>query len=150
MLFFIILLLISASVVNYREHFTIELIKKPNLESCWQHISEKFKWKIDNYTEEEKKVLLTMKKLNANSYEDNNKFFPGWNACVIPKEHFPIFNIGPESTAELDLYNPKNPKEDSKGYMRYTNINESPEGYVINLTNHNEQSFKKFLDNFEN
>ena len=145
-LFFIIVLISIVSILGYREHFAIELIKHPNVESCWQHIISTFNWNVDNYDAGQKKVLLTMKKLNADSYEDGNKIFPGWNnSCVIPKEHLPIFNKNSSETAPWDLYNP-DPQVNSQGYMRPTNINEHPGGYVVDLTKHNEKSFQKFLN----
>lgn len=145
-LFFIIILIAIVSVLGYRENFAIELIKHPNVESCWQHIVSTFNWNVDNYDAGQKKVLLTMKKLNADSYEDGNKIFPGWNnSCVIPSEHLPIFNKGSDDTGAWDLYN-ADPKTNSQGYMRQTNLNEHPGGYVVDLTRHNEKSFKKFLN----
>jgi hypothetical protein len=145
-LFFIVVLISIVSILGYRETFVIELIKHPNVESCWQHIVNTFNWNVDNFDAGQKKVLLTMKKLNANSYEDDNKIFPGWNnSCVIPKEHLPIFNKDSGETTPWDLYN-SDPQTNSQGYMRSTNLNEHPGGYVIDLTKHDEKSFQKFLD----
>lgn len=146
-LFVMVVLVVVVSVLNYKEHFNLDFIKRPNLESCWQHIINSYKWNVDSYEEGEKKVLLTMKKLNANSYEDDNKFFPGWNdACVIPKEHIPIYNRDPNDTQNWDLYNPDRPDPNSQGFMRWTKINEHPDGYVVDLNKHDEKSFQRFLN----
>lgn len=154
LLFLIIILVVSLSVIFFNsifkwniEKFTIDLGQNPNLDSCWQSINSIFKWNIDNYDTREKKVLLTMKNLNASYYSDKMQFNPEWtDKCVIPKEHLPIYNKDPNDKADWDLYN-ASPDPNSKGYMRYTNKNvEGPEGYVIDLKKHNSQSFQKFLN----
>jgi hypothetical protein len=145
-LFLIVVLVASVSILGYKENFAIELIKHPNVESCWQHIISTFNWNVDSYDAGQKKVLLTMKKLNADSYESDNKIFPGWNnSCVIPREHLPIFNKSVEESGGWDLYN-NDPQINSKGYMRATNLSEHPGGYVVDLTKHDEKSFQKFLN----
>jgi len=151
LLFLIIVLVVSISVIffNYthKETFTIDLVESPNLDSCWQSIANVFKWNINGYDSREKKVLLTMKALNASYYSDKNNLNPEWtDKCVIPKEHLPIYNKDQNNTGDWDLYN-ATPDPNSKGYMRYTNLNgEGPEGYVIDLKKHNSRSFKKFLN----
>lgn len=144
-LFFFIVLVAIVSIIGYKEHFSMELNKDLNIESCWKYINNTFNWNLDELDDGEKKVLLTMKKLNANTYEDNNKFFPGWeNKCVIPKEHLPIFNKDINAKDEWDMYSDK-PQQNSKGYMQYTNESEYPKGYVVDLKKHDEKSFKDFL-----
>jgi hypothetical protein len=151
LLFLIIILVVSLSVIffnhNNIEKFTIDLGQNPNLDSCWHSITNIFKWNIDNYDSREKKVLLTMKNLNASYYSDKTQFNPEWtDKCVIPKEHLPIYNKDPNDKADWDLYN-ASPDPNSKGYMRYTTQNsEGPDGYVIDLKKHNSQSFQKFLN----
>ena len=148
-LFFIVILVVVVSTIAYKEKFTIELHKLPYMESCWQHIVNNFKWDVDSYEDGEKKVLLSMRKLNANSFDDDNKFFPGWNSCVIPKEHLPLFNIPESSMNDIDINKPdENTGLDpnSPTFMRYTSMNEHPDGYVVNLSHHNEKTFKGFLN----
>lgn len=151
LLFLIIILVVSISVIFFnvknKEKFTIDLVESPNLDSCWQNIINVFKWNINDYDIREKKVLLTMKALNASYYSDKTQSNPEWtDKCVIPKEHLPIYNKDPNTTADWDLYN-ASPDLNSKGYMRYTNpTGEGPEGYVIDLKKHDSQSFKKLLN----
>lgn len=144
-LFFLIVLVAITSAIGYKEKFSMQLYKDLNAESCWKHIQDTLKWNLDDMDYGKKKVLLSMKKLNANTYEDDNRFFPGWDkSCVIPKEHLPLFNKDVNSTEEWDLYSNR-PDQQSKGYMRYTNVSENPDGYVVDLNKHNEKSFKDFL-----
>lgn len=151
LLFLLIIVVASISVLffnlNHKEKFTIDLVESPNLDSCWQNIAKVFKWNIDGYNSGQKKVLLTMKALNASYYSDKNNLNPEWtDKCVIPKEHLPIYNKNKESTADWDLYN-ASPNPNSQGYMRYTTPNgEGPDGYVVDLTKHNSQSFQNFLN----
>ena len=144
-LFFLIVLVAIVSVIGYKEKFSMQLYKDLNTESCWKHIKDTFNWNLDDMDFGPKKVLLTMKKLNANTYEDDNRFYPGWDkSCVIPKEHLPIFNKDVNATEDWDLYSQK-PDPKSKGYLRYTNVSENPDGYVVDLKKHDEKSFKEFL-----
>jgi hypothetical protein len=144
-LFFLVVLVAIVSVIGYKEKFSMQLYKDLNTESCWKHIKDTFNWNLDDMEFGPKKVLLSMKKLNANTYEDDNRFYPGWDkSCVIPKEHLPIFNKDVNATEDWDLYSQK-PDPNSKGYLRYTNVSENPDGYVVDLKKHDEKSFKEFL-----
>lgn len=140
---------IEESFVNRDMRFVpSNFSRKPNEESCWQNIRKHKNWNLNALDKNEKKVLLTMRRLNAKSYEDDSKFFPGWkNSCVIPKEHLPIYNKSVNDYQNWDLYNPNNPNPDpnSKGFMRYTNISEFPKGYVVDLNKHNFNSFRQVL-----
>lgn len=144
-LFFLIALVAAVSVIGYKENFSMQLYKDLNTESCWKHIKDTFNWNLDDMEFGQKKVLLSMKKLNANTLEDDNRFFPGWDkTCVIPKEHLPLFNKDVNATDDWDLYSQRADKN-SKGFMRYTTVSENPDGYVVDLKNHSEGSFKQFL-----
>jgi hypothetical protein len=112
--------------------------KTKNIYSCWEHLLAYKKWDIDSFTEQQKKVLLTMRILNATTYADTKQDFPDWrNSCVIPSNHLLIFNRDPADTSNwLNL--------------RYTKVNETPKGYVIDLDNYNEGSFKELLNNLYN
>lgn len=144
-LFLLVVLVAIVSVMGYKEHFSMQLYKDLNTESCWKHIVDTYKWNLDDMEYGQKKVLLSMKKLNANTLDDDNRFYPGWDrSCVIPKEHLPLFNKDTNATDDWDLYSDKaNP--DSKGFMRYTAVSENPDGYVVDLKKHDEKSFKGFL-----
>ena len=126
-----------------KEHF----IEEDNInkdKSCWQHLRDYKKWDINKFDKNEQKTLMTMRKLQAKSFNDDNMNFPSWDKCVIPKDHLPIFNKDKNLQEPWDLNNDI-PDINSQGYMRYTQINETPDGYVIDLAKHDEESFKKFL-----
>lgn len=144
LLFCIIVVIAFVSITRYKEHFMTDN-KPPEIESCWDFITKEYKWNLNNYSENQKKVLLTFRMLKANTPEDDNRYFPKWRSCVIPKEHLPIYNRDINSKADWDLYNDR-PDPNSLGYMRYTKVSENPDGYVINLTKHNESTFQQFLE----
>jgi hypothetical protein len=82
-----------------------------------------------------------MRKLNGNVFEDDNKYFPSWQKkCVIPERHLPIFNKTNDNQP-WDMLN-YHPNPNSPSYMRLTTANEYPKGYVVDLTKHNEKTFK--------
>ncbi len=111
--------------------------KSINIYSCWDHIKKTTDWDLDVLTNEQVKVLLTFRPLNAKIYSDDNKEFPDWrNKCVIPAEHLPIFNQDPNKN---DIWVIKN------NILKYTNISEIPKGFTIELDKHTEKSFKKLL-----
>jgi hypothetical protein len=133
----LLVLIITSLFIKRRETYITYPDQSPktkNIYSCWEHLFEYKNWNIDNFTEQQKKVLLTMRTLNATTYADTKQDFPDWgNSCVIPSDHLLIFNRDPADTSNwLNL--------------RYTKVNESPKGYVINLDKYTESSFKQLLN----
>lgn len=142
-------------IVLFKEHFTetpqgttpSTFNYDPNEATCWAHVKRHYGWNPDSFTNEQKKVLMTMRRLSDRAYEDNSSYFPAIvRYCVIPSAHLPIFNKQMTDTMPWDLYNPTNPDPNSKGYMTYTEDNETPSGYKLDLTKHDQQSFQAFLD----
>lgn len=153
----IIIIVICAvfSIFLYKEHFKqpanglleSSFNKDPNDETCWAHIKRHYKWNPESFTNNQKKVLMTMRRLAARGYEDNTAYYPEISKyCVIPSAHLPIFNKATTDEAPWDIYNESNPNPSSKGYMTSTLDNETPDGYKIDLTQHDQQSFQMFLD----
>ena len=152
---FLIVVIVFAVLVariHVKEHFRdremlpSSFSRRPATETCWAHIKTNMKWNPDVYTDNEKKVLMTMRSVNRKGYEDDTRYFPGTKKyCVIPKEHLPIYNkAANEWQQPWDLYNAI-PNPDSKGFFRPTQDNEAPEGLVVDLAKHTESSFRKLL-----
>jgi hypothetical protein len=101
--------------------------------TCRDRIINYKNFNLDDLTEEQQKVLSTLRILNAKVYSDDSRDFPDWkNSCVIPSDHLLIFNKDPANTS--NWLN-----------MRYTKENEVPKGYVIDLDKYTESSFKQLL-----
>ena len=98
-------------------------------DSCWDHVKDNLKWDVSLFSEPEQKVLHSMRRLKTQVYGDNTRAFPDLkNACVIPKEHMPLFNTSADSLG-----------------MRPSAFDELPEGLVIDLEKHDQVSFQQFL-----
>jgi hypothetical protein len=127
-----------------KEHFQEQEDNITKDKSCWQHLVDYKKWDLSKFDKNEKKTLMIMRKLQAKSFHDDNLNYPSWDKCVIPKDHLGVFNKDKMSKEPWDLYN-ETPDTNSRGYMRYSQVNETPDGYVIDLEKHDENSFKDFL-----
>lgn len=153
----IIILVICAilSILLFKENFAqpppglvaSTFNRDPNEETCWAHVKKHYGWNPESFTKNQKKVLMTMRRMSGKAYEDDTTYFPEIKKyCVIPSAHLPIFNKSTNDKAPWDLYNESNPDSSSKGYMTATLDNETPDGYKIDLTQHDQQSFQMLLD----
>lgn len=151
----IITLTAIMSIFLFKEHFAqppaglvaSTFSRDPNEETCWAHIKKHYGWNVDSFTNNQKKVLMTMRRMASKGYEDNTAYYPEIKRyCVIPSAHLPIFNKKTTDEAPWDIYNASNPDPESKGYMTATLDNQTPDGYAIDLTKHDKQSFQMFLD----
>ena len=151
---FIVLFLIIITLVFYykklKESYTeYDLIKTLNIdqidETCFNYLKYVKKWSPDTFTDKEKKVLLTMRRLASTTYTDTTTSYPiSKDAAVIPIEHLPVYNkIWDEQP--WDLINPI-PIPGSDAYLRPTYANEMPKGYVYEFNNRTKSNLANFLD----
>ncbi len=127
----IVVILSSFKYKNKIENYSNDII------TCKDRILSYKNFNLNDLTEEQEKVLQTIIPLNATIYEDDTLEHPYWqNACVIPNSHLPIFNIDQNKKDDWIINNNK---------LRYTKVNETPNGYVIDLNKYDESSFKQLL-----
>lgn len=99
------IIIITTSMMAYKIETFTNLVDKnvypqtPNDYTCYNYIKNVKQWNIDELTNDQKKVLFTMRTLQGEQFADNSNIFPYQNGCVIPIEHFPIFNIPSNSTS---------------------------------------------------
>ena len=132
---------------NYAEYNIIKTLNISSIDdTCYGYITKVKNWNTDLFSDKEKKVLLTMRKLASTTYTDNTTSFPiAKDACVIPIEHLPVFNkIWDNKPWDL-----KNiiPVPGSDSYLRPTYANEEPTGYVYDFNNRTQSNFMNFLTN---
>lgn len=134
----IIFIVIILSSFKYK----IEKYSNNDTITCKDLILNYKNFNLDDLTEQQQKVLKTMNILNANIYTDDKLNHPEWkNSCVIPKSHLPIFNVDQNKKDDWIINNNK---------LRYTKVNEIPDGFVIDLDKYDELSFKKLLSDLYN
>lgn len=131
-LLFIVIISVLLSSISLIDNFT-----NNNVITCKDRILNYKNFNLNDLTEQQQKVLFTLIPLKAKIYEDNKLEHSEWqNACVIPKSHFPIFNLDKNKTDDWNINNNK---------LKYTNVNQNPEGFVIDLDKYDETSFKQLL-----
>lgn len=169
LLFFLILVvIITASMMAFKIETFANLSdpnvfpQTPNDASCFNYIKNIKKWNTDELNKEQLRVLYTMRTLQGGQFSSDNKVFPYKDGCVIPKEHYPIFNKELNDDTPLNVYPPneisknacttgtKNnmepyPMLSSRYTLDNTDINEYPKGLKIDFSKTNYQQFKDIL-----
>jgi hypothetical protein len=145
----LLIIIIITSMMQYKIETFSNLIdpnvfpQTPNNETCYNYIKNVKKWNIDELTQEQQKVLFTMRALLGSQYSDDSKVFPFKNGCVIPYEHLPIFDAD-ENIQSLTLSPPNKPSIT----LTATDTTMNPQGLYINFSdpNNNYDKFKDLLN----
>lgn len=124
----------------------------PNDYSCYNYLKKYKNWDVDSLSSDQKKVLFTLKAGLTDSYDNNILQFMFTNSCIIPQNHFDIYNIQLKSNNTCDinidpsLQNDSNYKPVKTSYnLPYTSTKDYPNGIKINLDDDN-ITFDKFKD----
>lgn len=149
-MYLILILLIILILLAYffkntiYEKFTSNIPNTPSDYSCYNYIKNNKNWNLNELSTDQKKVLFTLKAGQTDTYDNNSLEFPYTNSCIIPTNHYDIFNITqkPDNTVNINIdktltkdsnYNPRKtlytlPLTSSKDY---------PTGVKINLDDEN-------------
>jgi len=110
--------------------------------SCYSYIKNVKGWNVDDMSDSQKKVVFSMRALQGHQYVTDSKVFPYKNACVIPKEHFPIFNKQVNDATPLKL----TLASGQQTVLNYTDQGDTPEGVYVDLSAVDFDGFKGVLD----
>lgn len=153
MIRFIIILLLIVIIVAAMRSYKIETYtnlsnikmypQTPSDLTCYNYIKNIKEWNVGELTLDQKKLVFTMRVLQGKQYTMDNTAYPYKDACVIPKEHFPIYNRDRNDMSDLTITSPTN----NKTYiLKYSKETETPEGLVIDFTEIDFENFKAILD----
>lgn len=133
----------------------------PNDMTCYNYIKNIKGWNVDELSKDQLKVLLTMRALQGGQFSADSKVYPYGDGCVIPKEHFPIFNKAEEDLTPLTVRpsktsnkntcsNPNDNTPDRKPVnasvtLSATDVAEYPSGLKADFKKMNYDAFKDFL-----
>lgn len=167
--FIVVLLLIvvlCASLRAYKIENFAELQSAPltaNDMTCYNYLKNIKKWNLSQLNKDQLKVLFTMRAMQGSQFSADNKVFPFKDGCVLPKEHFPVFNKAEEDLSPMTVYPPTqlnkntctNPSDKNTAPPRAplspyvtlptTDVTEYPAGVKADFTKMDYEQFKDFL-----
>lgn len=130
-----------------KETFINNIPNTPSDYSCFNYLSKyKKNWNLNELTSDQKKVLLTLKAGLIDSYDENSLEFPYTNSCIIPQNHYEIFNLNVNSITGTDInVDPSFKPKQSKYSLMLTSNKDYPYGVKINLDD-DKMTFDNFKD----
>lgn len=138
------IVIVATSMMSYKIETFTNLTdpnaypQTPNNETCYNYIKNVKKWNVDELTNEQKKVLFTMRATQGTQYSAETKVFPFKDGCAIPRNHLPIFNTD-ENASSLTV----NPKNKSPITIEKTDKTMYPQGVYTDFTDPS-MTFNKF------
>lgn len=124
--------------------------ESPNDLTCLNYVQRVKGWNIDELSEEQKRVLYTMRTLQTSQYSPNTKLFPFAGGCVIPRQHFPIFqkDINDRSALSVTPVTVVNgvPVPQRQITVPFTEVDHTPDGVYVDFSKMDFNQFKDFLN----
>lgn len=171
--FLIVLLfivIIAASMMAYKiETFTNlsdpdVFPQSPDDSTAFNYLKMVKRWNTLSLTEQQKRVLFTMRALQSRQYASDTRVFPYKDGIVIPFEHLPVFNHNPNNTSQIVVNPPtvnlvdwirdrrrrdpvnEQPPRSSPITIEVTEAQDDPEGLYLDLGKVNFETFKSCLN----
>jgi hypothetical protein len=151
-LLIVVILLVYVFKNTIYEKFTSNIPNNPSDYSCYNYIKNNKNWNLNELSTDQKKVLFTLKAGQTDTYDSDSLEFPYTNSCIIPANHYDIFNIRQKSDNTIDVNIDKTLTKDKSYNPRKTSYNlpltssrDYPVGVKINLDDQN-MTFDNFKD----
>lgn len=111
--------------------------KEPINFSCYDYLKNVKKWNPDNFSDTQKKVIFSLRRLYRGQLGNINSIQTSLDSCVIPVEHFPIFNIDENSknSISFSIDYKENDKTSKKIILPFTDEYSFPQGIVLDFSN---------------